>query len=314
MARCGGDNRLKGTRVILLPAAAPSFRSALALMSLALLAACGGGGAPQQMGPSGPPPHVVAMYQTVQDGEYTIPAVNPGYLVPQNVRQTVSYNGPDLPGTIVVDPHARVLYYVEEGGMATRYGIAVGREGRGFTGAAVISREAEWPRWQPTANMVRTDPEVYGPYRNGIEGGLDNPLGARALYLYRGGRDTYYRIHGTNNSSTIGRATSAGCIRLFNQDILDLYDRVPLGTPVKVRTLEESIALEGQMVEGPDGLMIPLASLPADVQNAIAMGQTPWPPFVAESSISPANSIGSAEGLAAAGLNDPAAVTVVPIN
>ncbi len=286
--------------MILLPAA--RFRSALALLSVLVLAACGGGAGPAAMAPSGPPPEVVARYQAVQDGNYLIPAVDPGYLTGGNARQTVPYNGPDAPGTIVVDPHARVLYFVEKGGTATRYGIAVGREGRGFTGSAVIGRKAEWPGWTPTANMVRRDPEVYGPYAGGLPGGLDNPLGARALYLYRGGRDTYYRIHGTNNASTIGRATSAGCIRLFNQDILDLYERVPLGTPVKVRTREESVALEGEMVEGPNGLMVRMESLPLEVQDQIRAGMTPWPPFVAQSGISPENSLGSADALAAQGI------------
>lgn len=287
--------------MILLPAAS-HLRSTLAVLSALVLAACAGDSGPAAVAPSGPPPEVVAMYQSVQDDEYLIPAVDPGYLTGGNARQTVPYNGPDAPGTIVVDPHARVLYYVEEGGYATRYGIAVGREGRGFSGSAVISRKADWPGWTPTQNMIRRDPEVYGPYAGGLPGGLDNPLGARALYLYRGGRDTYYRIHGTNNSSTIGRATSAGCIRLFNQDILDLYERVPLGAPVKVRTAEESLALEGEMVEGPNGLMVRMDSLPVEVQDQIRAGMTPWPPFVAQSGISGENSLGSTDALAAQGI------------
>ncbi|MEI4472645.1 L,D-transpeptidase [Frigidibacter sp. MR17.24] len=278
---------------------------AVAALSLLALAACGGGAvndaAPR---PAGPPPEVVARYQAVPDGDYVIPAVNTGYLNAATVRAEVPYNGPDSPGTIVVDPYARVLYHVEEGGMATRYGIAVGREGKGFSGAAVINRKAEWPRWTPTANMVRTEPEVYGPVKDGLPGGLENPLGARALYLYRGGRDTYYRIHGTNNASTIGRATSAGCIRLYNQDILDLYSRTDLGTPVKVRTPDESLALEGEMVEGPDGLMIPMASLSPEVQSQIRMGQTPWAPFFAGSSVSGSNSLGSEAALNAQGIYD----------
>jgi lipoprotein-anchoring transpeptidase ErfK/SrfK len=98
-----------------------------------------------------------------------------------------------------------------------------------------------WPGWTPTANMIRTEPEVYGPFRAGIPGGLASPLGARALYLYRGGRDTRYRIHGTNDLESIGNATSAGCIRLFNQDIIDLFNRTPIGAEVVVRTYEESL-------------------------------------------------------------------------
>jgi lipoprotein-anchoring transpeptidase ErfK/SrfK len=144
--------------------------------------------------------------------------------------------------------------------MATRYGIAVGREGYGFSGSANVRRKAEWPGWTPTANMIRREPDVYGPYAGGMPGGLENPLGARALYLYRGNRDTMYRIHGTNSVSSIGRATSAGCIRLFNQDIIHLYDQVRPGAPVRVRTRAESIAAEGRMIEGSTGLMVPADS------------------------------------------------------
>lgn len=288
--------------MILLPAA--RLRSALAAMTALALAACGGPNDSAQPRPQGPSPEVVAMYQAIDDGEFHIPAVNPGYLNDATVRTEVPYNGPESAGTIVVDPYARRLYYVEEAGRATRYGIAVGREGKGFSGSAVINRKAEWPRWTPTANMVKTEPEVYGPVKAGLPGGPDNPLGARALYLYKGGRDTYYRIHGTNNASTIGRATSAGCIRLFNQDIIDLFNRTDLGTPVKVRTYEESLALEGEMVEGPKGLMMSMSSLSPEVQQQVRNGQTPWAPFVAESAISPGNSIGSTAALQADGIYD----------
>lgn len=289
-----------------------SVKPALALLAALSLAACAGR-EPAQETPSGPPPEIVAMYQPVQDGDTLVPGVDPGYLTGANPRKTVAYNGPDAPGTIVVDPHARVLYYVEEGGMATRYGIAVGREGRGFTGSAVINRKAKWPGWTPTANMVRRDPEVYGPYAGGLPGGLENPLGARALYLYRGGRDTYYRIHGTNNASTIGRATSAGCIRLFNQDIMDLFERVPMGAAVKVRTEAESLALEGRMIEGPTGLMVPFADLPAEIQAQINAGIAPWPPFVATSGLGAGATIGSAAALQSQGITDPAAVQEVAL-
>ncbi len=259
------------------------FGPAALLITLAtlLVSACAGT-PPDRAGPrlAGPSPEVVARYQTIQDGDITIPAVRPGYLVGQNPRTEVYYSGPDAPGTIVVDPYARVLYYIMEGGRAMRYGIAVGREGYGFSGNATVGTKRAWPSWTPTRNMVRREPAVYGPVAGGIPGGLENPLGARALYLYRGGRDTYYRIHGTNNASTIGRATSAGCIRLFNQDILDLYDRVEPGAYVHVRDAAESSIAEDPMVEGPDGLMVPIASLPKDVQAQIAQGVIPWPKFV----------------------------------
>lgn len=180
------------------------------------------------------------MYGPVQDGEFLIPAVPPQALSERNARQLVDYWSDEEPGTIIVDPFARFLYYVLDGNRAVRYGIAVGEEGRGFSGRAVVPVKREWPSWTPTRNMIREDPEQYGPWADGMEGGPSNPLGARALYLYRNGRDTMYRIHGTNDVYSIGRATSAGCIRLYNQDILDLYQRVEPGTKVVVLTEAES--------------------------------------------------------------------------
>ena len=184
-------------------------------------------------------------YGEIQEGYLTIPAVDPAFLTAPNRRTTVTYTGTEAPGTIVVDAYAKFLYLVEPGGSAIRYPVAVGREGRGFSGQATIGRKAEWPGWTPTANMIRREPEFYGPFAKGIPGGKASPMGARALYLYRGNRDTFYRIHGTNDPATIGNAGSAGCIRMFNQDIIDLYERVPFGAQVVVRTYEESLALEG---------------------------------------------------------------------
>jgi lipoprotein-anchoring transpeptidase ErfK/SrfK len=103
-----------------------------------------------------------------------------------------------------------------------------------FSGTAEVGRKAKWPRWQPTDNMIKRQPEKYARYAEGVAGGGGNPLGARALYLYRNGRDTYYRIHGTTEPSSIGKAVSNGCIRMINDHVVDLYDRVPLGTPVIV--------------------------------------------------------------------------------
>ncbi len=213
-----------------------------AMTVLALLAACG-----KPHAPDAAPPAAVAPpgYEAVQDGEFLIPAVEPHLFYPGAAKTEVVYNGDEEPGTIVVDTFARRLYLVEEGGMAMRYAIAVGREGLSFKGSGVIGRKEEWPSWTPTANMVRTRPDLYAEYAGGLPGGLDNPLGARAMYLFRGGRDTKFRIHGTIENASIGHATSAGCIRLFNQDAIDLYNRVEIGTKVTVRTLDESLELEG---------------------------------------------------------------------
>ena len=116
---------------------------------------------------------------------------------------------------------------------AVRYGIGVGKAGFEWTGDAVIGRKAVWPRWTPPAEMIARSPRLE-KYRNGMEGGIDNPLGARALYLYANGRDTLYRLHGTPEWQSIGKSMSSGCIRLLNQDVIDLFDRVPIGTRVRV--------------------------------------------------------------------------------
>lgn len=215
-----------------------------------MLAACA---APKE--PEAPP--AVPGYEGVQDAEFFIQPVPEKYLFEGNRREEVAYTAGDAPGTIVVDTFSRKLYLVMEGGRAMRYPIAVGREGLSFRGSGTIGRKAEWPSWQPTANMVRTRPDLYAAYAGGLPGGLENPLGARALYLYRGSRDSMFRIHGTADNSSIGHATSAGCIRLFNQDAIDLYNRVGIGTRVKVRTEAESLATDGPQMDDAYGRVVP---------------------------------------------------------
>ena len=154
-------------------------------------------------------------------------------LDPRFQRQRLPYNGSESPGTIVVSISERYLYAVEENGMATRYGVAVGEQGLTFTGKATIGNKAEWPSWTPTTSMIERKPRL-AQYANGVPGGETNPLGARALYLYQDGRDTLFRLHGTNEPWLIGTAVSNGCIRLTNDDIIDLYDRTPVGATVVV--------------------------------------------------------------------------------
>ena len=193
--------------------------AAMALLSL--VAACGTPNVQDA-------PHVASVpgYEAIEDAGFEIPAVDPRLLTDGYQKAEVSYTGNEAPGTIVVDTFARKLYYVEADGMATRYGIAVGREGLSFRGSGVVGRKEKWPSWQPTRNMIRTRPDLYLEFAGGMSGGLDNPLGARAMYLYRGGRDTYFRIHGTIDNNSIGHATSAGCIRLSPKNAAELFYKV----------------------------------------------------------------------------------------
>lgn len=148
-------------------------------------------------------------------------------------RVEVSYPTELYPGTIVVDPGAKYLNLVLADQRALRYGVGVGRAGFEWSGEAEVRRKARWPSWNPPKAMVARDP-VAAKWANGMPGGPDNPLGARALYLYQGEVDTLYRIHGTNQPASIGKAVSSGCIRLINADIADLYNRVQIGAKVIV--------------------------------------------------------------------------------
>ncbi len=176
-------------------------------------------------------PNYLAMYAAIDTEPFPVPAVDLKRINPRFYRQQVSYRTAEKPGTIVVDPNERFCYLVQEDGKAMRYGVGVGKiEAFNFRGEATIARKAEWPGWRPTPDMIAREPDRYGPLRDGLPGGAGNPLGARALYLYRDGKDTYYRLHGTVEPWTIGTRVSSGCIRLLNQDIMDLYRRVPVGT------------------------------------------------------------------------------------
>jgi len=225
----------------------------LALMSLATLAACASPAAKTETAP----PVAAPGYEALDDEGFHIEAVEARHLTGGRQKAQVAYNGPEAPGSIVVDTFARKLYHVQENGQAMRYAIAVGREGLSFRGNGVIGRKEKWPSWQPTANMVSTRPDLYAEYAGGMSGGLDNPLGARAMYLYRNGADSMFRIHGTIQNASIGHATSAGCIRLFNQDAIDLFENVKTGTHVKVRSKDESLELEGPYMDDAWGLAVP---------------------------------------------------------
>ncbi|WP_323718119.1 L,D-transpeptidase [Paracoccus aminovorans] len=238
----------------------------LAGVTLLALAACA---TTEPEAPAEPPPpavrpEVAALYGAVDDNGHHIPAVDPNLLTEDKARQVVDYWTDEAPGTIIVDPHARYLYQVQPGNKAMRYAVAVGAAGYGFTGEAHIPYQRDWPNWKPTDNMVATQPELYGPVEAGLEGGIDNPMGARAFYLHNGQGDTYYRIHGTMDPASIGQATSAGCIRLFNQDIIHLAEQT--GSMTKVIVLSEAESGKGTV---PPGQPLPQPAMMAASQTGV---------------------------------------------
>jgi lipoprotein-anchoring transpeptidase ErfK/SrfK len=182
---------------------------------------------------------VTASYGPVTGEPFPIPAAPLSRINPAFLRTRVNYQGRETPGTIVVDPARRYLYLVQDGGRAIRYGVGVGREGFGWSGTAEIKDKQAWPDWYPPKEMIQRQPEIRKQVVGlegglGVPGGTRNPLGARAMYLWQNGKDTLYRIHGTLEPWTIGTNVSSGCIRMINQDAIDLYERVPLGTKVVV--------------------------------------------------------------------------------
>jgi lipoprotein-anchoring transpeptidase ErfK/SrfK len=220
------------------------FLSALGVGAASALAGCasttpGSGGTvisyrdgaglrlPDMMG--GSDSNAARMYGTVVDGGYVIPAVPYQKINPRYYRQRVVDPTGERPGTIVVDTPSRFLYLVEADGSAMRYGVGIGREGFAWSGEGVIQWRQKWPKWTPPNEMVARQPELvkYSAANGGMPPGLTNPLGARALYIFQNGQDTLYRLHGSPEWNSIGKAVSSGCVRLMNQDIIDLYDRVP---------------------------------------------------------------------------------------
>lgn len=180
-----------------------------------------------------------SIYAPIEDDLYPVPGVDISKINPAYLRRLVAYETNEAPGTIVVDPQARYLYHVQGDGTAMRYGVGVGRSGFSWSGSATIKDKQEWPDWYPPKEMFDRQPELMAqmgelPSGPGMAGGPGNPLGARALYLWQGNKDTLYRIHGTFEPWTIGTNVSSGCIRMINQDAIDLYSRTPIGTKVVV--------------------------------------------------------------------------------
>jgi lipoprotein-anchoring transpeptidase ErfK/SrfK len=199
-----------------------SIRSFVFLLTALLLAGCMQSGT---LAPSSEANFTARDKQQLANPPYQRVSISPSYQ-----RQMVQYHRREAPGSILVETSGPFVYYVLPGGKAIRYGATVGEAGQAWSGVAIVGRKEEWPGWTPTEDEKRR----LGPLPSYVQGGARNPMGARALYLYAGGKDTLYRIHGTNQPEYIGRAISSGCIRITNEDVIDLYGRVKIGAPVVV--------------------------------------------------------------------------------
>jgi lipoprotein-anchoring transpeptidase ErfK/SrfK len=175
----------------------------------------------------------VMMYGPLPDEKFPIPAVDVSKVDPKFYRRTVRYETKEAPGTIIVDPGNFYVYRIEGDGNATRYGANVGREGFLWSGDAYVGRKAEWPIWTPPKEMIARQPEAR-QYAGGMPGGLNNPLGARTLYLYQKGAYTLYTIYATSDPESIGSGVTSGCTGLLSQDMIHLYDQTPVKTKVVV--------------------------------------------------------------------------------
>lgn len=173
------------------------------------------------------------LYGPLPAEKFPVPAADVSKLDPKYYRRTVRYETKEAPGTIIVDPGNYYVYRIEEDGMATRYGANVGRDGFRWSGDAYVGRKGEWATWTPPKEMIKRQPEV-AKYANGMPGGLENPLGARTLYLYQNGNYTLYTIYATIDPESIGHGVTSGCVGLLTQDMLDLYSRTPVKTKVVV--------------------------------------------------------------------------------
>lgn len=245
------------------------------------LAACAG---PQRTASYKVDPAVAAMYAPVETEPFRVPAVAVRRIPPQYFRQVVQTPSTiaEPAGTVVVDPQNKFLYLVQADGTSMRYGIGVGRQGFAWSGEAVIKDKQHWPKWFPPKEMVARDPKA-APYADGMDGGINNPLGARALYLYQGDKDTLFRLHGTYEQESIGKAVSSGCVRLLNQDIIDLYERVPLGAKVVVMNGPDTIPVA-------DGTYTPVAGFPTGPMTPITtapVGAAPMYPAPVNPAMTP---------------------------
>lgn len=223
-----------------------------ALLAAALLAACVDPAAGPTASTQGMPKPGENVYVAAMDAGIEIPALPVEKIPETHRRQVVAYETDQPAGTIIINPKTRLLYYVVGKNKAIRYGISVGRAGFEWSGEAIVSEKKPWPTWTPPKEMIARDPKL-AKWEKGQPGGPTNPLGARAIYLTSGGKDYGYRIHGTPDWQSIGRNASSGCIRMINQDVMDLYGRLKGGEKVIVLTAS------GEM---PKGLYIPKPPAP----------------------------------------------------
>ncbi|WP_374426740.1 L,D-transpeptidase [Tabrizicola sp.] len=230
------------------------------VLAMALLAACVDPAAGPTASTQGMPKPGENVYVASMDAGIEIPALPVEKIPETHRRQVVAYETDQAPGTIIINPKTRLLYYVVGKNKAIRYGISVGRAGFEWSGEAIVADRKPWPTWTPPKEMIARDPKL-AKWEKGQPGGPTNPLGARAIYLTSGGKDYGYRIHGTPDWQSIGRNASSGCIRMINQDVIDLYGRLKGGEKVIVLTAS------GEM---PKGLYIPKPPAP---KKAVAVAK-----------------------------------------
>lgn len=223
--------------------------TALGLSSVLALAGCASTATkttPASPAPAAAPAYVETtqifgdeVYGATTDAGYALPAIPINKVDKRFHRQIVAYETPEKPGTVIVNTRERFLYYILPGGKAVRYGIGVGKQGFAWAGEAYVAWKQEWPMWHPPKEMAERKPEVARYVEGGMGPGLTNPLGARAMYLFNEkGQDTLFRIHGSPEWASIGTAASSGCIRMINQDVIDLYSRVRPGRSSKVIVIQ----------------------------------------------------------------------------
>lgn len=181
----------------------------------------------------GVPAYYRSLYGPVPQERFPLPAIDLSRVPERYWRTEVDYHSGQPVGTLVIERSEFFLYLVQPGNRAIRYGVGLGRAGFGWSGTGNIGWKQPWPTWTPPANMISREPQL-AQYRSGMPPGLNNPLGARALYIYRNGKDTLYRVHGSPDYTSIGQAFSSGCVRMLNQDVIDLYNRVPVGAKIIV--------------------------------------------------------------------------------